>query len=472
MDHSFERTRRLPSGLLALALALATAGCSGTSYFRNAPIEATSPSRGYRAEQAFFDPEQAEVAVVLSFSGGGSRASALAYGVLEELARHRVTVRGQTRRLLDEVDLVYGVSGGAVTAAYYGAYGDRIFTDFVPNFLSVDFQWALGRDILNPAGLTRLLDPTIGRGDILQERLDRVLFKGITFGQMKDRPRVVLGATDLSTGARFEFTQNYFDLLCSDLSTFPVARAVAASTTLPLWLAPITLDNHAGRCGDAAVRALQAQQSQAANRNSPSDQILLEDMLNYTDGRGRPFLHMVDGGLSDNLGIRGLFDMETLSRGTALSSPPATVHIRRFVIITVNAANGMGSTIDEKPDIPNTGSVFGALVDLPLARRSRETELLVKDLERRHAEELEAARETGVKGIEDYYAINVGFRGVADNAARRTLLSLPTTWKLSPEQIDLLRGAGAALVRESPEFQRLMRDIGSLGADASMPAHR
>ena len=229
MRHSSNGTRRFPSWLLTLTFALATAGCGGTSYFRNAPIEALTPSTGYRAEQAFFDPDQAEVAVVLSFSGGGSRASALAYGVLEELARHRVTVRGQTRRLLDEVDLVYGVSGGAVTAAYYGAYGDRIFTDFVPNFLSVDFQWALGRDILNPAGLTKLLEPTIGRGDFLQERLDQVLFKGITFGRMKDRPRVVLGATDLSTGARFEFTQNYFDLLCSDLSTFPVARAVAAS---------------------------------------------------------------------------------------------------------------------------------------------------------------------------------------------------------------------------------------------------
>ncbi|MDM0028303.1 patatin-like phospholipase family protein [Variovorax saccharolyticus] len=467
MDHSFSRTRRFLSWLLALAFALATAGCGGTSYFRNVPIETLTPSTGYRAEQAFFDPDQAEVAVVLSFSGGGSRASALAYGVLEELARHRVTVRGQTRRLLDEVDLVYGVSGGAVTAAYYGAYGDRIFTDFVPNFLSVDFQWALGRDILNPAGLTKLLEPTIGRGDFLQERLDQVLFKGITFGQMKDRPRVVLGATDLSTGARFEFTQNYFDLLCSDLSTFPVARAVAASTTLPLWLAPITLDNHAGRCGDAAVRALQAQQkqqTQSANRLSPGDQILLEDMLNYTDGKGRPFLHLVDGGLSDNLGIRGLFDMETLSRGKALSLPPAAVHIRRFVIITVNAATGMGSTIDEKPDVPNTSAVFGALVDLPLARRSRETELLVRDLERRHAEELQNAKETGAQGIEDYYAIHVGFRGVTNTEARRTLLSLPTTWKLSPEQIDLLRGAGATLVRESPDFQRLMRDIGAEAA--------
>ena len=463
MVHSSSRERARPIGWL-LAVILSTAGCSGPTYFHNPPIAATTPASGYRAEHAFADPEQAELAVVLSFSGGGSRASALAYGVLEELSKHRVTVRGQSRRLLDEVDLVYGVSGGAVTAAYFGAYGDRIFAEFIPGFLSVDFQWALGREILNPVGLTRLLEPTLGRGDILSERLDRVLFKGITFAQMKDRPRVVLGATDLSTGSRFEFTQNYFDLLCSDLSTFPVARAVAASTTLPLWLAPITVDNHGGQCGDAAAAARQAL---AMDDASPADQMLLEDMLDFTQGKRRPFIHLVDGGLSDNLGIRGLFNMQALARGRSASTPPTNAPIRRFVVITVNAANGMGSTIDEWPDIPSTNAVFGALVDIPMARRSRETELLVKELERRHGREIEAAGKTRTMDIENYYAINVSFRGVTDTAVRRSLLSLPTTWKLSPGQIELLRGAGAELVRQSPDFQRLMRDIGGEPTDAT-----
>ena len=64
-----------------------------------------------------------ELLLILAFSGGGTRAAAFAYGVLEELAATPVVLGGRPRRLLDEVDLISAVSGGSFTAAYYGLYG-------------------------------------------------------------------------------------------------------------------------------------------------------------------------------------------------------------------------------------------------------------------------------------------------------------------------------------------------------------
>lgn len=64
---------------------------------------------------------------MLAFSGGGTRAEALAYGVLEELRDTEVLIDGKPRRLLDEIDLISSVSGGSFTSAYYGLHGDRIF---------------------------------------------------------------------------------------------------------------------------------------------------------------------------------------------------------------------------------------------------------------------------------------------------------------------------------------------------------
>ena len=55
----------------------------------------------------------------------------------------------------------------------------------------------------------------------------------------------------MTLGARFEFTQDQFDLLCSDLTDVPVARAVAASSAFPILLSPLTLHNYAGEPCDA-----------------------------------------------------------------------------------------------------------------------------------------------------------------------------------------------------------------------------
>jgi NTE family protein len=80
--------------------------------------------------------------LLVSFSGGGTRASALAYGVLQELRDTQVGVGGERERLLDEIDVITSVSGGSFTSAYYGLYGDRIFEDFEERFLRRNVQSA------------------------------------------------------------------------------------------------------------------------------------------------------------------------------------------------------------------------------------------------------------------------------------------------------------------------------------------
>ncbi len=84
----------------------------------NEPLKTWDPKHGYRpTSKPPFGPNDHTV-FGLHFSGGGIRAAAFAYGVLEELANTTVKVNGQSRRLLDEIDYVNGVSGGSFTAAY------------------------------------------------------------------------------------------------------------------------------------------------------------------------------------------------------------------------------------------------------------------------------------------------------------------------------------------------------------------
>jgi NTE family protein len=84
--------------------------------------------------------------VVLAISGGGMRAAALGYGVLEELRRTEVTVNGAKRRLLDEVDVISAVSGGTFTATYYALRGEKTFEEFDAKVLSRSFRDRAGEE--------------------------------------------------------------------------------------------------------------------------------------------------------------------------------------------------------------------------------------------------------------------------------------------------------------------------------------
>jgi hypothetical protein len=170
--------------------------------------------------------------MVLALSGGGTRAAALAYGVLEAMRDTTVSLDGRSQRLLDEIDVISSVSGGSFTAAYYGLHGDETFTDFEKKFLRSDVSGELMYGLFDP----ELWVSTGGRTEMAVDYYEEKVFRGATFAdlQRRDGPLLVINATDLGRGVRFSFLQDYFDLLCSDLSSFQIARAVAASSAVPL----------------------------------------------------------------------------------------------------------------------------------------------------------------------------------------------------------------------------------------------
>src|SRR4030095_12237645 len=154
----------------------------------------------------------------VALSGGGARAAAFGLGVLQELKDPQCAWDGRQTPLLDEVGLISGVSGGSILASYYAAFGDEVFTRFERDFLLMDFQSELMLDMASPGSLYRLGSPWWGRSNVLAQRLDTV-FRGTTFGDLRrkrPKPSLLVTATDLTTGAPFEFTAEQFALICSD----------------------------------------------------------------------------------------------------------------------------------------------------------------------------------------------------------------------------------------------------------------
>ena len=109
------------------------------------------PGAGYRwSDRPDLPKNDPQTLLILAFSGGGTRAAAFSYGVLEELRRTAVGTPGTGHTMLTEVDLISGVSGGSFTALAYALKGDALFPDYEHDFLTRNVEGELFRRLLNP----------------------------------------------------------------------------------------------------------------------------------------------------------------------------------------------------------------------------------------------------------------------------------------------------------------------------------
>lgn len=451
-------------------LFVALTGCSTTHYTVNERAERLQPDAGYRMQRVFAQDPGDRMYLQVSVSGGGARAAALGFGVLEALRDTPITFEGKPQRLIDQVDLVMGVSGGSLIAAYYTLKGPDGFLDFEREFLNQrlqsDLLWRLG----SPRSLWRLGSSRFGRSDLLQEVLDERLFRGATFGtlaQAARKPFMILYATDMVSGTRFEFIQEQFDYLCSDLASLPLARAVAASSAAPLVLSPVVLWNHApaqgaAGCGEPPLRALIGSQG----AGGASRRMAELDALRGADAQGphRPYIHLVDGGLSDNVSARGPLDFFD-QFGSVVAGARAAGYrgVKHTVFILVNAETSARSPEDRSADVPGTLRAALALADIPINRNSDSALSQMRSTIEAWAAEVRAAHARGDYEVfaadARFYLIEVTLGSEPDAAKREALQQIPTSLQLPAEDVARLRAHAKAALQRSAEFQRLLREL-------------
>ncbi len=433
--------------IFGLALTLLVSGCASYGVVKNSPINASVPAKSYSLQAWNKRPRSSEIQIILAFSGGGTRAAALSYGVLQELRDTHVSIEGRPVRLLDEVAVITSVSGGSFTAAYYGLFGDRIFTDFEDAFLRRNVEKTLISLALNPF---RWFDST-GRTEWAINYYQESIFKGATFADMAqgNGPLVVINASDLGYGVRFSFLQEYFNLLCSDLSSFPVAGAVAASSAVPVLFNPVVVENYSD-CGSAPPEWLAMAKKRA--EDDPEQTQIFRGFETLLDKDRRKYVHFVDGGITDNMGLRALLEIvETAGGIKAYTAKFHRIPPRRTVVIAVNASTDPEPTMDRSNKQPSLTETINAISDTQLHRYNTTTIESTKLSMERWEKELSTTERPVVT-----HFIQVDFRDIQIPEQRMFLNKVPTTFSLTGEQVDKLIVAGHELLRNNPEFRRLL----------------
>lgn len=446
-------------------------GCA--HYLLNAPKPDYEADFGYRYLPKEQTTEQDKIYVALAFSGGGTRAAALSYGVMKKLKA--TPIQNGSRTLLDEVDVISSVSGGSFTSAYYGLYGDHMFADFKEKFLYRDIQGELGRKLFNPVNWFRLISPDFNRIDLAIDLYNETVFDQKTYQDLINngrQPFIAINATNLTTGSQFTFTQPAFDILGSDLSDLPVARAVASSSAFPILLSPVSYKNYPASRGFELSKDMKNALKDKYNGPNPRRYVWAFDQSIYhTNKAEHPYLHLMDGGLSDNIGVRYIADNFNHSSGFLFQRKTA---INELIIIISNAKTQPPESLDKDESPPNLIDVAYKTATVSMDNYSFESIQLVSDIlkvSERTAQEILQCQAIIDEHCDSGYKlpkmghnfkvtlVEVNFLNVKDKVKRERLLRLPTSFKLSKQQVDELISVGGELLDQSIVFNELLKRI-------------
>lgn len=247
--------------------------------------------------------------VGLALSGGGSRSANFSAACMFQLERVG---------LLGRVDYISSVSGGSLPAAYYCATGDGWNPGNVQKKLTYPFASNVLVQTLLPWNHLALMFTDWDRSDLLAGTFRDVMFnshgRALTFADLRpDRPRLLINSTDLQSGRRFVFSDETFDQLNSDLSKFPLSYAVAASAAVPVILHPVTLRDY--------------------STTFPQ------------------YRHLIDGGVTDNLGIETLLETYSGQLAAAAREHRPDPYPNGAVLIVADAHTAFNAELSSMGDI-------------------------------------------------------------------------------------------------------------------------
>jgi NTE family protein len=444
-------------------------GCAQTIH--NDPVNARlvgAPQQRAAEPAVESRPTLDDTVVAVTFSGGGTRAAAFSYGVLQGFDETRFDYGGRAMSLLDQLDFVSGVSGGSVLAAYYGLRKRAAMTDFKQRFLLANGEESLQTDLsfLNLAkGLSGGINDTTG----FPRWLDAHLFGGATFKDLNrgGTPEVWINAADIYNRTAFIFADVTFRALCSDLADYPLSMAVAASAAVPVVFAPVVIQNYPGGC--PATLPPWVERVRHDDTAAPLIRAYADALERYRTGDIK-YVKLLDGGIVDNYGLAG-FTISLLAANAPYGplSPREAVKLRRLLFLVVDAGRGPSGTwaqtvagpsgvdlINATSDTAMVSSAIGSYTSFDTTMDQWRNSLVGW---RCHLSEAERSRLGAPPGWNckdvKFFVGRISFDQLGPDRSA-ALNAVETRLRLPPDQVDMLIAGGRDALKANKVFREFL----------------
>jgi NTE family protein len=218
---------------------------------------------------------------------------------------------------------------------------------------------------------------------------------------------------------------------------------------VPVLFNPLLLKNHAGTCGFISPDWLLAA---AREDKSTLRRLEAQAILRLTDAEQRPWLHLVDGGVSDNLGLRSLYSTMKLV-GDANTAFREFGHpgVSQILLISVNSHVGSIPDWAHAKAAPGIAQVISSMASSQIALYTADTLDAVRFTFEDWAEEASTPEHPV-----SFHFVEVSFDRAADENQYNKLNNIGTNFNLTDEEVDLLITSAGDILRRSPEFKAFL----------------
>jgi len=415
--------------------------------------------------------EQDEKALIfLSLSGGGSRAATMSWRTLEVFKNIPYIYKNENgekikSNLADQIDYVSGISGGSFAASAWCLYKDSMNV-FRKKFIDVNVQKKLAlKPILYPwIGFRMIFSNNYDRIDVAAHYYDKYVFEKKTFKDLPSHPVLWVNSTHLALATRFTYTQEFFDLLNSDLNSYPIGFACAASSAFPILLSPITLKNYGKTLPDSIMK--QNTKYRMAKRNSKRN--IEKDfycrMIEFYNDKSNKWMHYADGGLVDNQGLQIIIDNFSTNGIINKALNNSNKPLNRLVIINVNAGTDKEDNSCKKEKAPGVTSVINYTMTTSMNILSAKRWMKIKSLcSEQNKVAINAKKNNDSSStlieLEKPYCIEINARNLDSKNLKQAFSELPTSFYMNKEQIALIDSVVPILIKENKDVQRLIKTI-------------
>jgi NTE family protein len=243
---------------------------------------------------------------------------------------------------------------------------------------------------------------------------------------------------------------------------------VAASNGFPVLFSPITLTSHTPDC--RGVRPPTAAPAEwAETTDELSRRALLARIANrYLDPERTKYVHLLDGGIADNLALRSVVNGGIALDETSDTFRRVALKARRVLVLSVDGQSAPDPALAKQRVVTGLSQIFGAVFGTQIDAYNFETlilthselDQLIKGLSKvrcAQARVIDGHDCNDVKGA----LVRISLAGIPDPQMRQRLQSIPTGLTIPDEDVDALVGSGEQLVQQDPKIRELISDLDS-----------